>query len=276
MPLSQREIRIGGTSPGIGQWEVAERYVVRDGMIIPSGRLDHRRYYYPILINDLPLHLAEVEDEASALEFVHQWGMLGRSELYAHDVRGDMDRLLNYPYGDPLEWVYAHAETVRMLRNLVVFRDERKLDQIAAYLKEMKKTHRAIPYGAGHEIRFLPMPILDAIERHAMHVSADVIQNLLSPNTCYLELAAAANDVGELEYLFHFNALLPVIYGHVLDAAVGRIQYYQCQHRNCQRWNVLKKNGPGPKPRYCPPDVEGMESQCSRRERYYRNKKEAS
>ena len=63
--------------------------------------------------------------------------------------------------------------------------------------------------------------------------------------------------------------MLPVNYGHLKEAALGRREYYQCSHRYCDKWWPIPQVRRGPRSRYCLPQSEDKEGLCCMKERYY-------
>jgi hypothetical protein len=89
---------------------VCDDYIIVDGMVIPQGPI--RTHYRPETCPELPQQLARVArgDTAVALAFVRTYGLLGYAQLAAAVGRGP-----DSPgAGDPLTWIWAHADTVAL------------------------------------------------------------------------------------------------------------------------------------------------------------------
>src|SRR5215471_7867219 len=89
---------------------VFDDYGIDEGMIIPHGTI--RTRYHPETCPELPQQLARVSrgDTAAALAFVRTYGLLGYAQVAAavgHHAHRDTP-------GDPLSWIWAHAETVAL------------------------------------------------------------------------------------------------------------------------------------------------------------------
>ena len=89
---------------------VFDDYTMHEGMVIPSGTI--RTRYHPETCPELPQQLARVSrgDTAAALAFVRTYGLLGYAQVAAavgHQAHSDAP-------GDPLSWIWAHAETVAL------------------------------------------------------------------------------------------------------------------------------------------------------------------
>ena len=93
---------------------VFDDYRIAEGMVVPQGGL--RRRYHPETCPTLPQQLARLTrgDTPAVLAFVRTYGLLGYAALAAAVGRGA-------PYdaaGDPLGWIWAHAETVALCLHL--------------------------------------------------------------------------------------------------------------------------------------------------------------
>ena len=272
MSLQARETKIGEDSRSgpIGEWEVAERYGVQEGLIVPGGQLGRRRFYYPVYHPELAPQLAKVEDEATALTFVQEWGLLGFNRLHDEWHRGQttLDR-----YGDPLDWIRTHASAVGTLLKLIAIRREwEPEDAITVYLNTVLEANQGgIPLGQGYRSGVWEINVR-FVEERPIEAATAVVKQLINPNVHYLQpaLIEDADHPGQLVRRYTFGALLPVIYGHLMEAAEGRRHFYQCEYRHCGIWWPVDEEQRGPRRRYCPTDAG--ESRCSRSERYYREK----
>jgi hypothetical protein len=98
------------------EWPTYPVYFVEadsDGLqIVKAVGVDRPRTYHPMAYSRLPFELAKVnfEDEAGALAFVHQWGLLGYDLL--------IDQSEQIRLGDPLEFIWWHARAIRNLMKL--------------------------------------------------------------------------------------------------------------------------------------------------------------
>ena len=108
-------------------WHVAPRYEIdRYGLLaeyeetprsleqLEAEYYSYYRFYDPLTIQELPLELAALHegDRAGALQFAHKNGLLGYGNL-----KGDLQE---WGEGEPPEWIWAHAETVRRVLKLLV------------------------------------------------------------------------------------------------------------------------------------------------------------
>jgi len=101
-----------------------DRVFIEDGVVRPgktvgdyvigSGRYD------PFSHSNLPNALAKVQDEADVVNFVQSYGLLGYSPrlLFGPKPR-ELAQLYDAMKGDPVDWVLAHARTVRFALRLL-------------------------------------------------------------------------------------------------------------------------------------------------------------
>jgi len=260
---------------------VAEHYEIRDGFLLerdgPYG--GRTRLYNPFEFPELPGRLAETAhgDETSALEFAHKWGVLGYKELKEHsrfradDVfYGDVMESGETLVGDPLGWIWDHVRAARMALNLVRLLNEGRPDKTEDYLKSISDDGELM-YVAGVEFQGRPFGFgsFDVPLRRArwflMHILNENMGDYLSP-----QYAPGPNET--LVRSHSAPALLPVIYAHIGDAAEGKLGYYQCARRDCDKWSHTYRESRGPKRRFCPPEQGESDSLCARMERYYKSR----
>ncbi len=123
----------GSESP----WLVHKNYRV-DGSILKEGHdwssgfkmtPGSPEYYYPAAHPEIVPAVASLTkgNETAVLEFAHLWGLLGRDVLVRHhpgllghhDTSERVAREEEEKGGDPLSWIWAHAETVRRILQLI-------------------------------------------------------------------------------------------------------------------------------------------------------------
>jgi hypothetical protein len=88
-------------------WPVYEDYVIIDGSLCWHGEPTYS--YAPMVHKEIPSELARLKrgDEAGVLQFARTYGSLGYQK-FLPPAPG-----LWKPIGDPLRWIWAHAETIR-------------------------------------------------------------------------------------------------------------------------------------------------------------------
>jgi hypothetical protein len=260
---------LGGSSQ---LWEVSEAYSVENGVVVATGKRAHRSYA-PLAHRELPGRLAEVSGETEAIEFCRRWGLLGYARLYLRQSGVAQKRarafLSNMGWGDPLEWMYAHARTVRMLLELIRQRKDTSSAGLKSSIDSIVTEGSMFSYAQLHETdKSVGLFGLENPLDVAAHIVVSVInQNLVPIHRRYQ--AASSPAPGTVVRNDSYGTLLVAVYAHLADAMDGHAEYYQCGYRRCVRWWPREEEVRGPKRRYCPPDIPGAESRCSRKERSY-------
>ncbi len=259
---------------------VWEAYRIADGKVV-IGESDKQSFYYPFESPELPGRLADVEDgdEDSALAFVQRWGLLGFSELYTSQATAQQRAKFEADFGewgDPLDWIWAHARNARILVKLISLLKGGDLEPITGYLDRlMAETPpplqgSMLTYASGTSTS-MAMGFGQAIDG-PIQAAASIVRNIINANVVKHvspQLAIYDRETGGMARSHTASALLPVIYTHLMEAEIGTRGYYQCAYRNCQRWWPVNQQRRGPRSQYCPPEISG-ESLCSRKERYHK------
>ena len=259
---------------------VWEAYRIADGKVV-VGESDKQRFYNPLGSPELPGRLADVEDgdEDSALAFVQRWGLLGFSELYTSQATAQQRAKFEADFGewgDPLGWIWAHARNARILVKLISLLKGGDPEPITGYLDRlMAETPpplqgSMLTYASGTSTS-RAMGFGQAIDG-PLQAAASIVRNIINENVVKHvspQLVIYNKETGGMARSHTASALLPVIYTHLMEAAIGAKGYYQCAYRNCQRWWPVNHERRGPRSQYCPPEVGG-ESLCSRKERYHK------
>jgi len=172
--------------------------------------------------------------------------------------------------GDPLGWIWAHTCAVRMALNLTRLLSEGSPDKTEDYLKSISDDGEYIYPVSGVEFqrrRFEIGP--DGPLRTARRLQQRILNENMGD---YLSPQYALGPDETLVRSHSAPALLPVIYAHIGDAAEGKLGYYQCARRDCDKWSHTYRESRGPKRRFCPPEQGESDSLCARMERYYKSR----
>jgi hypothetical protein len=88
-----------------------------DGVIVPKGG---RRSYPPMGALSLVSELAQVRPghPAGAVSFVRRWGLLGTQPWPGQEWPPDTTNAASFALGDPVVWLWAHANGVRVALEL--------------------------------------------------------------------------------------------------------------------------------------------------------------
>jgi hypothetical protein len=240
--------------------------------------------YYPIAHPELVSALANLTngDEQLVLDFANEWGHLGSAEPGSPD----------WPSGaDPLPWIWAHAETIRRVLQLINLiangsgsKLEDYLDSIAMPYRPVIENSRYTRYEIVPDryleglVEYLDTQVLDIWEptpksplpqKSPQEVGREIVTEVINHHLAGVGtgLSYLYGNGDGFERNWSFSNLLTAVYWHISNAATGTTQYRQCV--GCGRFFDLKHG----LRRYCPPDYGG-ESLCSLKARQtkWRNK----
>ena len=245
---------------------VFDDYTIAEGMVVPQGAL--RRRYHPETCPTLPQQLARLArgDTIAVLAFVRTYGLLGYAALAAAVGRGAPSDTA----GDPLGWIWAHAETVALCLHLTY--GLQAGDDAA-----LQHRLRAVQLPQPPQTVSGPQLMLPAVwdqPRVPFHWASP----LHSPEDWRTYARAIRRDVlnahlhglhpqlvereGREQPGCHFQALLPVVYWHLLHLSVhGVVQ--RCAEPSCQACFVPTRRTQ----RFCPAEAPARGSRCARRAR---------
>lgn len=217
-----------------GEHVVWDRYGMVNGAIRPIAPYKVRRMYPPMGTPQIVGELARVKlgDPSAALRFVRRWGILGYGALsYGAPPAGNSEETP----GDPLEWIWAHANGVRTALQVTKLMAKRDYDGLRELIDSViKSTH-------GYAVReqifpvFLLEPAGAISSPVAAHYAATlVLENIVNQNLrgVYLQIRdyvpyiadiAPARQLAASGYhlLYTWDALISVVYRHVADIVVG-------------------------------------------------------
>ncbi|MBI4235859.1 MAG: hypothetical protein HY688_00690 [Chloroflexi bacterium] len=189
--------------------------------------------------------------------------------------------------GDPLPWIWAHAETVRRLLRLIALLKEGTEGDIDRYLDRIAVERRvprrrtdilfslfqvAVGIDPQEEVETDIRPPRGhsfSLNTSAMDEARQLLSRVIDGNLRDVRPSVTTpyprpREGTRLQRSLSFSALLSVIYWHVSESAIGQRAYRQCAE--CDKW-FEQKHG---LQNYCPPDLEGTESQCAVRARQRR------
>ena len=245
---------------------VFEDYVMHEGMVIPQGTIRVR--YSPETCPALPQQLARLArgDTAAVLAFVRTYGLLGYAQVAAavgHRAHSDAP-------GDPLPWIWAHAETVALCLLLTYGLQTGDDATLQHGLRAMQLPQSPQADGG-------PRLVIPAVwDQPRVHVSWPV--PLHSPEDWRTYARALRRDILNAHLLgirpqlvdrgatdhpgWQFPALLAMVYWHLLHIATqGVVQ--RCAEASCRAFFVPMRRTQ----RFCPAEDPGRDSRCAVRAR---------
>jgi hypothetical protein len=258
---------------------------------MPAERV---QFYAPFGHPELPPQFSKLKcgEEKAVLDFVRRWGLLGRNQLATFfDFRDKPDEAHRHSK-ETIDWIVYHACTVEMLLFLLNCRHESREKKDSKILWDglMEVMRRAVLASIRRHPK-TPTPLADKDKRlagveYAVGSSEDLktyyvmgnpenpeeivgrlLKAVIEPNIAYLRESLVVEEGGEIRRSKTVPALLPVIYSHLADAAVGEREYLKCQYERCGNYFSQKD----PRQCYCPHPVDSKyESLCSLKARKHR------
>ena len=133
-------------------------------------------------------------------------------------------------------------------------------------------------YAIGLEVDWPIKELLEPPSGHsAMRKAATVIQQVISINLQGISPYITLVNDGTLERGHSVGGgVLPSIYLHLQEIALGSSTYYRCAYRRCDKWWPKSTQGRGRERFYCPNDKKGDQSLCAKNEAYYRDRDKKS
>jgi hypothetical protein len=258
-------------------WSVASEYWVENNRVMEGGNPERASSYNVMAHLELPGRLADLADgnTKAVLAFYRKWGRLGYDKMALNGEPGQS--------GEPVEWVIAHAKTVRMMLELINLPEENTEEHFAEYVRQRLIQFGDPEFGTVGTFGLVPgvglifFPAWDGRLQGAYHLlmgplstRENILDNVVMPvlqDNCRGIHAFPVRS----GWVRAHDSLIAGIYGHLAEVAIGNLVYYQCAYRKCGKWNPIAPGTMGPKLRYC--QAEGPEpSFCARRETYYRAK----
>jgi len=235
-------------------------------MVIPQGA--PRTRYHPETCPALPQQLARLArgDTSAVLAFVRIYGLLGYAPLAAavgRDVPSDAA-------GDPLGWIWAQAETVRLYLHLTYGLQAGDDTALQHGLRAVQLPQPPQPDGAPrlivpvvwdqprvHVCWPSPLHSPEDWRTYARAIRRDVLNAHLLGIRPQLVDGGATDGPG-----YHFQALIAMVYWHLLHiAAHGVVQ--RCAEASCRSFFVPTRRTQ----RFCPAEHPGRDSRCAVRAR---------
>ena len=245
-------------------WPVASDNIIKDGYVISLGDTDSSRYL-PMARPELPGQFAKLSGgtEEDVLDFVRLYGLPGYNRAFrfplevisAHELRLYDDKAP----GDPLSWVFAHADAVNLVLQLAdALNTPHKLETIIGRLLVEEEGSVRLSYKAPYRGQALPgrvTTVFDTYEAAAHRIITLILNSNLEGVS--KEIIYEYQDDGKIgpTALFQFQNLLDCIYWLAAEAVVGK------KVRTC---GFCGKAFIAPNERtvYCPPLLWESVSRC--------------
>lgn len=225
------------------RWPVFPEYEVSEKWVRVKGHLkvtETTPFCVPAEMMELPAEIAKLErgNTKAVLDFTRRYGLLGFFELSAEDSDAQ--------YGDPLSWIWRHAETLGLCMRLKHLLDNDDVDGI----------HRALAsFPQALNSSLLPAPLIRYSERAKSRrtwffpvgneesqcrnlTRLDILRDLAGSILCHVINANIAFihpliGWGQLPFQFQKRffavSLIEQAYWHVANALVAHQPLTQCK-----------------------------------------------
>jgi hypothetical protein len=260
-------------------WIVHEDYAIVDEVLKPHGVIV--RSYAPSVHRELPQELAKLRRGMTreVRDFARQYGLLGYGALVGHQGTGD-----------PLLWIWTHAETLRLCLSLTDLIEKKEIGELREKLHALALPNPS-PQGGQYwpaavvaiqgevislawgEAAFraalrkmpgsAPLPEDPLIEQdddaHILDLASSIRRDIINQNMASIFRILRSHE-GRDQSFYGFHALIEVAYWHLADRVIdGQVQI--CQECGAYFFQTTKRQ------RFCPPRRGAKESNCAIRHR---------
>jgi hypothetical protein len=260
MEIPFHELDLGQSHEFTTLWMVFGGYEITGGVLRRSSN-DVVAMYPPIRRREIPGELAKLTrgDEAAVIHFAQRYGMLGYDNLVGSDeVLG----------GDPVDWLWTHAETIRICLDLTEMLQEDRVEEVEPYLRSVappkEERQRLQLFPSSLFIKFAAKGRRDTLEiayeeKNSTSLARLVCRNLTNPNIdrIHRELQGHGKT---MRSFFHFSALIEVAYWQLADIVEGG-RVVRCAE--CGALFPQKRRSQ----QYCPAQFRQQQSPCGGRAR---------
>jgi hypothetical protein len=257
-----------GLKGGFSQTWSIQKCEIESGLLVPKGR-GYTESYYPSVHCGIPGRLAAVTegDERAVLKFSQEYGHLGYGQLASRQC---------WRPGDPLNWIWAHARTLRLCfvlaEQIEVGRKERLLETFGVIQGGKVRSGSDFEPRVRVAIRSEIIPLSRFVRgelRDVLGAAQLILQVLLSENTkgVHRVLAVDEDDSRRTVNQLMYAALIEVAYWQLQDAVIAR-RIKRCKFEACGS-HFIQKHG---RQEFCPPyrDDKTKISKCANRSKVYR------
>lgn len=253
------------------KWPIDDDYCIQDQRLAPILKdKKWKTLYAPGGREELPGEIAKLErdDQDAVLAFARRYGVLGFFELSRTET--------NHPYGDPLNWIWLHAETLGLCLSLKEMLDRREIDSLNRRLMDFPQGSAPPDYpaprivfasrGTWQQSNFF---VTNGPNRTDMlqGLAASILSTIVNANIAQLHPALAWNAKRQMfAQHFQFTALIEVAYWHIANVLRGGT-VARCDRPGCRGIFIQTDR----RQRFCPTGTK-QESTCAVRERVQRKR----
>lgn len=252
---------IKSTQMGFHQfWNKYDDYRITDGHILGGQKIES--FEVPGAYFELPSQVAKLKNrkEKDLLKFVNTYGLLGFKHLNPRHNRK----------GEPLEWIWAHAETIYLVLELLKSLQDNDLQSAIRALKPYEtesnkyQNVKRILINIGNKGETSEF-VLDygALNENSVFILADkfisyaINENIKGINTHIYRNQDIDNENKSFYSLkYRYTAMIEVVYWHLMLAATGG-ELKRCKHCKSPFISIHGST------EYCPKKPFERESLCA-------------
>lgn len=238
-------------------WKVSTAYHIQNGILIRESG-PPKKVYAPITHLELPSEISKLQmgDEAGLLNFVHTYGELG--------YVGFTDRKNKKRKGDPISWIWNHAQTIRLcleLINALKNKDEQLINTVLSSKKYQGKWPELIKIAKGPFQIELMVWLGQRAKGGLINQTEKLLFSIINGNIEKLHPKLVSEEERP-QLPFTFSALVEVAYWQLANTYVGGWL------RRCEACGALFQQT-DQRQQFCPKGLR-QESLCASRDRLKR------
>jgi hypothetical protein len=264
MEIPSYELDMGQSHEFTTLWMVFGGYEITGG-VLRRSRDEFVKAYEPIRRGELATELAKLTrgNEAAVIRFAERYGQLGYDQIVGSDEAQG---------GDPVDWFWRHAETIRICLELTELLQEDLLEKVEPYLRSLSS-----PEEERQRLQLLPSSLLikfaakgrtDTMEiayreKGAVALARLVRRDLINPNLEGIHRRLQGHGKTERSF-FQFSALIEAAYWQLADIVEGgRLTGRVIRCKDCKALFSQRRRGQ----KFCQAPLGRDESPCAVRAR---------
>lgn len=259
-PRGRNESMLKGSGEG---WSLYDEYIIRDGNLLPKAwHPDHlnpkdgRKLYFPFGMPEILTEFYKLQegDEEELLKFTHTYGFLG----YWRFLEPTPPEGQPWLSAEPLEWIWWHHRTVRMALDLieaVKSKDDDVLTRCFNRYGVLKQENEILVYRFQYAARGRVYDRgrdseahnAEGVESAAEFLAKWIVLSIINENTTTIRRKVFHLPGRPLWASYTFDALIEVIYWHLMEIVDGGRQIRRCKY--CKTFFIATNA----KKEFCPP-----------------------
>ncbi|HEU5139103.1 MAG TPA: hypothetical protein VFT51_03960 [Bacillales bacterium] len=217
--IDKQEAAMSREAGSATTWGVEANYEIVNGVLRPvRANGESERLYFPMAHTELPNVIAKLNayNSSDLIQFAENYGNLGHYALVKPEDRQG---------GDPVGWIEAHVNTVRLVTDLISCIqewDEEKATRILEGMEVEGDEGPDIPtsiIGNSGKVSLTRWALGQASEGTALELANRVVRDILNKNIKGIQRKAYKVENHQIKSFFAFSALIEVVYWQILNTA---------------------------------------------------------